>query len=88
MWKQNEYIDCECYSVIFFFLVAVLGGFLYVAGGERTNDHKSPENSVYRYDPRTNTWLPVASMKYKRQSFQLVALNGLLYAIGKYNGLL
>ncbi|CAG2217500.1 KLHL31 [Mytilus edulis] len=62
--------------------VAVLGGFLYVAGGERTNDHKSPENSVYRYDPRTNTWLPVASMKYKRQSFQLVALNGLLYAIG------
>ncbi|CAC5412253.1 KLHL31 [Mytilus coruscus] len=62
--------------------VAVLGGFLYVAGGERTNNHKSPENTVYRYDPRTNAWLAVASMKYKRQSFQLVALNGMLYAIG------
>ncbi|XP_074651691.1 kelch-like protein 31 [Tubulanus polymorphus] len=62
--------------------VAVLGGFIYVAGGEMTNDQRSPLNTVYRYDPRSDIWLQVASMKHQRESFQLAVLNGHLYAIG------
>lgn len=77
-WEVVTKMPCERHH----HAVAVLGGFLYVAGGERTNDHKSSENEVYRYDPRTDAWLQVASMRFKRQSFQLVGLNGMLYALG------
>ncbi|KAL3865788.1 hypothetical protein ACJMK2_043143 [Sinanodonta woodiana] len=62
--------------------VAVLNGFLYVAGGEPQNEHGNPVNTMHRFDPRNNTWLLVASMKHARQSFQLGILNGMIYAIG------
>ena len=51
--------------------VAVLGGFLYVAGGEETNDQRSPLNTAHRYDPRTDTWLQITSMRQARESFQV-----------------
>ncbi|XP_013416498.1 kelch-like protein diablo [Lingula anatina] len=62
--------------------VAVLSGFLYVAGGEKTNGQETPLNTAHRYDPRTDTWLQIASMKHCRESFQLGVLNGLIYAVG------
>ncbi|KAL5004783.1 hypothetical protein ScPMuIL_018239 [Solemya velum] len=62
--------------------VAVLGGFLYVAGGESTNDHCSPVKTVFRFDPRNKTWLQVACMNYSRQSFQMAVLHGHIYALG------
>ena len=64
--------------------VAVLGGFLYVAGGEVTNDQRSPLNTAFRFDPRTHSWLQIASMNHRRESFQLGVLNGMLYAVGRY----
>ena len=62
--------------------VAILGGFLYVAGGESTNDQRSPLNTAFRFDPRTNSWLKIADMKNRRESFQLGVLAGMLYAVG------
>lgn len=62
--------------------VAVLNGFLYVAGGESVNFEVAPDNKVFRFDPRNGTWMTVASMANCRQSFQLGVLNGALYAVG------
>ena len=67
--------------IITYFLVE--GGFLYVAGGEETNDQSSPCNTAYRFDPRTSTWLQIDSMKERRESFQLGMLSGMLYAVGE-----
>ena len=64
-------------------LVATLNGFLYVAGGETTNDQYLPLKTVCRFDPRNSSWMQVASMQNCRQSFQLGVLNGALYAVGK-----
>jgi len=62
--------------------VAELGGFLYVAGGEETNDQRSPLNTAFRYDPRTKVWLQIGSMIQARESFQMGVLNSRLYAVG------
>jgi hypothetical protein len=60
---------------------AIMGGRLYVAGG--MDDFQVNElTTVEAYDPQTNTWTACASMKYPRQSHQLVALGGYLYAVG------
>ena len=75
--KQDKDIFFELYTA------AVLGGFLYVAGGEPTNDQRSPVNTAFRYDPRNHTWLQIANMKNKRESFNLGVLNNMLYAVGK-----
>ncbi|KAJ8029339.1 Kelch-like protein 9 [Holothuria leucospilota] len=63
--------------------VAVLGGFLYVAGGrEKANPTDHPLKTAYRYDPRTNSWIQIADLLHSRESFQLGVLNHMLYAIG------
>ncbi|OWF46970.1 kelch-like protein 9 [Mizuhopecten yessoensis] len=62
--------------------VAVLGGFLYVAGGEKIFTNTTPTDTVFRFDPRLHTWLQVASMNHKRQSFPMTSLNGMLYVLG------
>ena len=67
----------------FMFAVAVLGGFIYVVGGESQNNMKTPINKAYRFDPRTGSWLKIADMKKARESFQLCVLTNMLYAIGK-----
>ncbi|RVE66761.1 hypothetical protein OJAV_G00110550 [Oryzias javanicus] len=73
--------------------VAVMDGFLYVAGGEDQNDAgprattHTPLSGVElsRYDPRFNTWLHLASMRQRRTHFSLAASGGRLYAIGGRN---
>ncbi|XP_048203559.1 kelch-like protein 31 [Perognathus longimembris pacificus] len=69
--------------------VAVMDGFLYVAGGEDQNDARNQAkhavSSFCRYDPRFNTWLHLSSMGQKRTHFSLSALDGLLYAAGGRN---
>lgn len=89
-WMSNIFcfVRNKCHKSVYFFLsfflsVAVLNGFLYVAGGEASNDTCEPMRSVCRYDPRNCSWLTVASMQNCRQSFQLGVLNGALYAVGK-----
>ncbi|XP_069079548.1 kelch-like protein 31 isoform X1 [Pleurodeles waltl] len=69
--------------------VAVMDGFLYVAGGEDQNDARSQAkhavSSVCRYDPRFNSWLHLAHMLQKRTHFSLNSYNGLLFACGGRN---
>ncbi|XP_059365502.1 kelch-like protein 31 [Carassius carassius] len=69
--------------------VAVMDGFLYVAGGEDQNDARNQAKhavgTLSRYDPRFNTWLHLTSMRQRRTHFSLVATGGRLYAIGGRN---
>lgn len=67
--------------------VALLGGFLYIVGGQSTYDTKGKTavDSVYRYDPRFDRWLQVASLNEKRTFFHLSALKGKIYAAGGRN---
>ncbi|XP_038078971.1 kelch-like protein 26 [Patiria miniata] len=62
---------------------AMLGGFLYVAGGrELVNSPDGPMQSAHRYDPRTDSWIQIADMKNARESFQMGVLDGMIYAVG------
>ncbi|XP_066552901.1 kelch-like protein 31 [Amia ocellicauda] len=69
--------------------VAVMDGFLYVAGGEDQNDARNQAkhavSNFCRYDPRFNTWIHLANMIQKRTHFSLSAFNGLLFAVGGRN---
>ncbi|XP_035287165.1 kelch-like protein 31 [Anguilla anguilla] len=69
--------------------VAVMDGFLYVAGGEDQNDARNQAkhavNTLSRYDPRFNTWIHLSSMRQRRTHFSLVPSGGRLYAIGGRN---
>ena len=67
--------------------VALLGGFLFIVGGQSTYDTKGKTavDSAYRYDPRFDRWLQMASLNEKRTFFHLSALKGKLYAVGGRN---
>uniref|UniRef100_A0A1A8C2Z3 BTB domain-containing protein n=2 Tax=Nothobranchius kadleci TaxID=1051664 RepID=A0A1A8C2Z3_NOTKA len=67
--------------------VALLGGFLFIVGGQITYDTKGKTaiDTAYRYDPRFDKWLPIASLKEKRTFFHLSALKGKLFAVGGRN---
>ncbi|XP_028813892.1 kelch-like protein 36 [Denticeps clupeoides] len=67
--------------------VAVLGGFLFTAGGSSSRDNSSEiaSNMLYRYDPRTNLWIKGASMNQRRMDFYLGAVGGCLIAVGGHN---
>eukprot|EP00058_Branchiostoma_floridae_P025663 XP_002611153.1 hypothetical protein BRAFLDRAFT_88448 [Branchiostoma floridae] len=57
---------------------AIMDNYLYVVGGTLPGTHLS---SGFRYDPRFDTWVPIAPMQEARYYFQLVACRGHLYAI-------
>ena len=79
-----KYVSFYRFNILLvMFAVAVLGGFIYVVGGESQNNMKTPINKAYRFDPRTGSWLKIADMKKARESFQLCVLTNMLYAIGK-----
>ncbi|KAJ3591830.1 hypothetical protein NHX12_006962 [Muraenolepis orangiensis] len=67
--------------------VALLGGFLFIVGGQSTYDTKGKTalDCAYRYDPRFDRWLQIASLNDKRTFFHLSALKGRLYAVGGRN---
>lgn len=62
--------------------VAVLGGYLYVAGGNHGDGNNSPSQMVWRFDPWNEEWLQCSSMIEARQCFQLGILNNQIYAVG------
>ncbi|KAJ8247187.1 hypothetical protein GJAV_G00259750 [Gymnothorax javanicus] len=66
---------------------ALLGGFLFVVGGQGQYDSKAgaATDSAFRYDPREDRWLHLAPLKEKRTSFHLSALSSGLYAVGGRN---
>ncbi|KAK6486998.1 kelch-like protein 13 [Huso huso] len=82
-WKALKPMDVPRYQ----HGIAVIGNFLYIVGGQSNYDTKGKTavDSVYRYDPRFNRWLQVASLNEKRTFFHLSALKGKLYAVGGRN---
>ncbi|XP_040279595.1 kelch-like protein 34 [Bufo bufo] len=68
----------------------VISNFLYVLGGETTEnvDSKSsstclsPTNIVYRFDPRFNQWMQVSRMLEKRAQFSCCVVDNHIFAIG------
>lgn len=61
--------------------VASIGSNLFVCGG---GDEASRLNTAERYDPSNNVWLPCEPMSCKRNGVGVAALNGRIYAIGKF----
>lgn len=55
--------------------------------GQSTYDTKGKTaiDSAYRYDPRFDRWLQIASLNEKRTFFHLSALKGKLFAVGGRN---
>ncbi|XP_054644244.1 kelch-like protein 9 isoform X2 [Dunckerocampus dactyliophorus] len=82
-WRALKPMEVPCYQ----HGVALLGGFLFIVGGQSTYDTKGKTaiDSAYRYDPRFNAWLQIASLNEKRTFFHLCALKGRLYAVGGRN---
>lgn len=70
----------ECKGAI---AVAVLDGWLYVAGGSHNG---TALKSVERYDSQENKWIAVPNMNLPRSHFGLQQLGGKIYAIGGYCG--
>ncbi|XP_077583492.1 kelch-like protein 9 [Stigmatopora nigra] len=82
-WRALKPMEVPCYQ----HGVALLGGFLFIVGGQSTYDTKGKTaiDSAYRYDPRFNDWLQIASLNETRTFFHLSALKGKLYAVGGRN---
>ena len=77
----SEKVDTSFLQSVFeFSAVAVLGNFLFVAGGyDRRSWCSSP--AFYRYNPRNRSWAQLTSMNCPRVSFTLCAAEKGLYAI-------
>lgn len=69
--------------------VAVMGHFLFVAGGEveHATGRTCAVRTACRYDPRGNKWTEIAPMKACREHFVLGVLGQFLYAVGGRNEL-
>ncbi|KAM9342787.1 kelch-like protein 13 isoform 2-T2 [Pholidichthys leucotaenia] len=82
-WKALKAMDSPRYQ----HGVALLGGFLFIVGGQSTYDTKGKTaiDSAYRYDPRFDKWQQVASLNEKRTFFHLSTLKGKLFAVGGRN---
>ncbi|XP_039211997.1 kelch-like protein 32 isoform X1 [Crotalus tigris] len=69
--------------------VAVMGDFLFVAGGEveQATGRTCAVRTACRYDPRNNSWAEIAPMKNCREHFVLGTVDEFLYAVGGRNEL-
>ncbi|XP_036962505.1 kelch-like protein 36 [Acanthopagrus latus] len=67
--------------------LAVLGGFIFAAGGSSSRDNGGDAacNLLYRYDPRHNEWTKGAPMNQRRVDFYLGAVGECLIAVGGRN---
>ncbi len=77
----SEQTDTSFMDSLFEFAsTAMLGNFLFVAGGyNRRRFWSSP--SLYRYNPRNRAWAQLSSMRQPRISFSLCAAERGLYAV-------
>ncbi|XP_017360437.2 kelch domain-containing protein 7B [Cebus imitator] len=63
--------------------LCTMHNYLFLAGGIRGSGAKAIcSNEVFCYNPLTNIWSQVRPMQQARAQLKLVALDGLLYAIG------
>ncbi|XP_034082959.1 LOW QUALITY PROTEIN: kelch-like protein 36 [Gymnodraco acuticeps] len=67
--------------------LAVLGGFIFTAGGSSSRDSGGDAacNLLHRYDPRHNQWSQGAPMNERRVDFYLEAVGESLIAVGGRN---
>lgn len=68
-----------------YFAVAILGGQIYVMGGELTDTGQTPgpaTSTVEIYDPGTNLWNVAPALPTARMGLMAAVVNGKLYAIG------
>ncbi|GAA6224628.1 kelch-like protein 36 [Lates japonicus] len=67
--------------------LAVLGGFIFAAGGSSSRDNGGDAacNLLYRYDPRHNQWMRGAPMNQRRVDFYLGVVGECLIAVGGRN---
>ncbi|XP_010882416.2 kelch-like protein 36 [Esox lucius] len=67
--------------------VAVLGGFIFTAGGSSSRDNggDAASNLLYRYNPRDNQWIKSSPMNQRRVDFYLGAVGDCLIAVGGRN---
>lgn len=67
--------------------VAVLGGFIFTAGGSCSPDNggDSASDMLYRYDPRRCHWIKGAPMNQRRVDFYLGTMGECLIAVGGRN---
>ena len=63
--------------------IETLGKYAYVVGGSKEWKRM---NTCERYDPDYNQWNIMKQMNVPRSNIGLVALDGLLYAVGGYDG--
>ncbi|XP_070552288.1 kelch-like protein 9 isoform X2 [Ptychodera flava] len=68
--------------------VVTLANFMYVVGGQTSGSPGGEHSlaSVYRYDPRTNSWLTLPPMQERRSNFHLCALKDKLYVVCGWKG--
>eukprot|EP00102_Acyrthosiphon_pisum_P014442 XP_008184496.1 PREDICTED: kelch-like protein 3 [Acyrthosiphon pisum] len=62
--------------------VGILNNRLYAVG----SGNRVALKTVEYYDPKLDTWKPIANMSVCREGVSVGVLDGLLYAIGGYNG--
>ncbi|TDH09036.1 hypothetical protein EPR50_G00082530 [Perca flavescens] len=66
--------------------LAVLGGFIFTAGGSSSRDNGGGAScNLHRYDPRHNKWTTGAPMNEQRADFYLGAMGECLIAVGGRN---
>ena len=63
---------------------ATLGGKTYLIGGISSDEGYT--NSVERFNPDCNRWVPVKPMDFKRFSFGCAELGGFVYSCGGFDG--
>ena len=63
---------------------ALVGGFLFICGGEMANE-KGSGDVTWRLDPRTNTWLELSPMGLRRQEHTCTATESTLIVVGGFN---
>ncbi|XP_077984145.1 kelch-like protein 26 [Glandiceps talaboti] len=68
--------------------VVTFSNFLYVVGGQNSGSPGGENSlaSVYRYDPRTDSWITLPPMLERRSNFHISALKGKLYVACGWKG--
>jgi N-acetylneuraminic acid mutarotase len=84
---QNAWSPIRDSSARAYHAAAVIDGLLYTIGGDVSSSYSSSySSSSERYDPAQNAWSPIASMGAAWDDHAAAVIDGMLYAIGGYDG--
>ncbi|CAI9594456.1 unnamed protein product [Staurois parvus] len=89
IWAQNQDGSSwselgQMYAPVYNHCVAVINDFLFIIGGQTMFDPsgKHPSNEVFRFDPRTGSWLQIAAMLERRTRFHTEVIGERIIAVG------